>query len=705
MKMKRYLFASLLTASLLSACSDTELVQEGTGTEQTAEMTLPADAIEGELFVKFKPEVEDILEKAGALSRSGNGSQSRSSIPSVDEVLDIAGAYTFQRVFPVDTRHEDRTRTNGLHLWYLVRFDKNKDLKEVAQELAALSEVQTVECNREIKRAYDPHRRAVAVKETTARAAQALQENLPFNDPRLQDQWHYINNGTVLNNTEDQAEAVRADFPVYTEGSYAGFDVNCEEAWKKTTGDPSIIVAVMDEGVMYTHPDLAANMWTNPGETTIGGDKDMDGNGYKGDVHGYNFVDDTGLISWSDPNDSGHGTHVAGTIAAVNNNGLGVCGIAGGDGTPDSGVKIMSCQIFSGENSATMLAEAQAIKYAADNGAVILQCSWGYMSGKADPYTYGTAGPTSDEEWGSTYIMEKEVIDYFLHNAGDPNGVIEGGLVIFAAGNEYAPMSSYPGAYEQCISVASIGPDGTPAPYSNFSTPSGSKNMITAPGGDGEGTQRERALVLSTMPMSAVETGGSALEGGYGYMEGTSMACPHVSGVAALGLAYAAKLHKHYRAEDFKQLLLESVDNLDDSYAGRTKDYWYAFSSFPESAPHMTLELNKYRGKIGGLIDAATVLANIDGDEYNGHPMKMPNLTVSVEGTVGHDLSHTYGSISDVSCTPSDATVASVTVENNRLIVKGLKKGSTLATLQFTQNGQSQTATFVITVRSTSGWM
>lgn len=82
--------------------------------------------------------------------------------------------------------------------------------------------------------------------------------------------------------------------------------------------------------------------------------------------------------------DTGHGTHVAGSIAAVNGNGKGVCGIAGGDGTANSGVKIMSCQVFAGQGGVTLSAEAQAIKYAADNGAVILQCSWGYNSADAN---------------------------------------------------------------------------------------------------------------------------------------------------------------------------------------------------------------------------------------------------------------------------------------------------------------------------------
>ena len=138
--------------------------------------------------------------------------------------------------------------------------------------------------------------------------------------------------------------------------------MNALEAWKTCKGDPSIIVAILDEGVMYTHPDLAANMWCNPGESVQGAQTDGDGNGYEGDLHGYNFVTESGDITWTDANDTGHGTHVAGTIAAVNNNGIGVSGVAGGDGTPNSGVKIMSCQVFSGQNSVTLAGEARAIK-------------------------------------------------------------------------------------------------------------------------------------------------------------------------------------------------------------------------------------------------------------------------------------------------------------------------------------------------------
>ena len=265
-----------------------------------------------------------------------------------------------------------------------------------------------------------------------------------------------------------------------------GCDINVVPVWQNyLCGNPDVIVGVVDGGIEFKHEDLADNMWHNPEQS--------------GDLqYGYNFVDNSYKVTGEN-----HGTHVAGIIGAVNNNATGCCGIAGGDakrGIP--GVRLMSCQIFK-QNSDDSGADYTAIKWAADHGAVICQNSWSY-----------------DEEVDYLPSYTKVAIDYFNEYAGtdhhgNQTGPMKGGLVVFAAGNESTKSKVYPGAYSEVLAVSALGADYKMASYSNY----GDWVDIAAPGGD-------EVDIYSTI------TGNK-----YARYGGTSMAAPHVSGVAALIIA------------------------------------------------------------------------------------------------------------------------------------------------------------------------
>ena len=670
---KKFLYVALFALTLAS-CSDQEIIEQPSTPTGGTEVQLPADVTSGELLIKFKPEMTDILDQTMTRATRSGGAMTRSGIPSTDEVLEILGGYHFERIFPVDQQNEERTRAAGLHLWYLVKFDENTDLQEAANRLSKLGEISKVQGNSRIRRAYSGNYRTYTSEAVLQKTAATRTLSTAPNDPGFVTQWNLNNVGDI-------------DFGNSNAKSVTGCDVNCLEAWKKCTGDPSIIVAVLDEGVMYTHPDLAANMWVNEKEQLRAG-KDADGNGYKDDRYGYNFVKNSGLISWTDANDTGHGTHVAGIIAAVNNNGEGVSGIAGGDGTPNSGVKLMSCQVFDGEGGVTLDGEAKAIKYAADNGAVILQCSWGYNSGDANLVDGYTPGPATQKEWEETYPLEKDAIDYFLNNAGSPNGVIDGGIAVFASGNEYAGIPGYPGGYTKCVTVAAVAADFTPASYTNY----GENVDICAPGGDTEyhntpamDDPEEWTEINRTKSGSILSTWIKNGNATYGYMDGTSMACPHISGVAALGLSYAVKQRRHFKAPEFIELMKESVKDVDGWYQNvKTKKYY-----------------RNHLSPSGGSIDE---MNNIEG---SGSDMKVPNVYVAEGNKSTINLAYYFvnGENLTYTCTSSDAAIATVAVNGTFMEVSGVKTGTAHIAVKVS-NGSEQT--IAVTVRKNAndnGWM
>lgn len=274
--------------------------------------------------------------------------------------------------------------------------------------------------------------------------------------------------------------------------SESAYGINVQPVWDTyTAGRPEVIVAVIDGGVQLDHPDLAASC------IPAGSDGSR------------SFI--SGHSGYRIPADD-HGTHVAGIIGAVSNNNLGVSGIAGGyDGK--GGIRILSCPILMADPNDPEKTiggdENAALVWAADHGAVIANNSWGYVY------------DTEEEAMAGDADLFAPAVNYFVKYAGcDKNGKqradspMRGGLVVFAAGNESFKMG-WPAALEQVVAVGSTGQDGKRAYYTNY----GNWVDICAPGGDMKSGQG----ILSTISNNS-----------YKSLQGTSMACPHVSGVAAL---------------------------------------------------------------------------------------------------------------------------------------------------------------------------
>lgn len=506
-------------------------------------------------------------------------------IPTGSDLLDTylrdVGANKIERIFPFAGKDEHRQRAAALNTWYSIAMDRTATRGTRA---AAKHQLETIADYAEP--AYHAVLESPEYISDDGDSETQANKGKYFNDPLYDKQWNLHNNGNIGNYTDATGKRIIS--------SIAHADINAEAAWRQTTGDPSVVVAVVDGGIDIHHEDLQESIWINKNEIPDNGIDD-DNNGYVDDVYGYNFTEDNALIT-----PTRHATHVAGIIAARNNNGKGISSIAGGNGNPNTGVRLMCCQIFrnnpnynpSDKHSPETIGtgdrnrEAAAIVYGANNGAIISQNSWGY-----------------DRVMKQTPQVIKDAIHYFNTYAGGDKTdkpLMQGGLVVFAAGNDATSAPSMPSAESSVVSVSSFNPDFSASWYTNY----GSWTDISAPGGskpvnglyplqDGQPT----SAILSTVPATTAHP-----NGGYAYMQGTSMATPHVSAIAALIVSKYG--NARFTAKQLRERLLTGVRPMDyNKYLTET-----------------------YRNSMGsGYADALAALTDYDHDTTPTAPLFLVN--------------------------------------------------------------------------------
>jgi subtilisin family serine protease len=486
MKRMNYLRLIILAFYLVSSnLFSQEIYEIKRGERPPIELSkVPPEAYEpGKLKIKVHQQVFETLgNKRIAAGASGYVETGIEALDELNRSLEVSEYKPlFSSLYETNAKalqNEARHQAWGLHLWFELTVDAKTDIPEAVQMFASLKDVEFAEPEYKKQLVIDDPDFLKKVSEI--QTVDTLPLRWSPNDPQYSSQWHY-------NNTGQQSGT-------------PGADIKLQNAWEFEKGYNGVIVAVIDGGIQINHSDLAANMWSGIG---------------------YNFVSGSSTIVAHN-----HGTHVAGTVAAVNNNNIGVAGVAGGTGSGD-GVRLMSCQVFTSNSSGGFHI---APIYAADNGASISQNSWGYT------------------QVGVYDASVLEAIDYFNVNGGGSSLI--GGITIFAAGNSNASGQWYPGCYTGAFSVAATNNQDKKAWYSNYDTwvdvsaPGGETNSVTARG------------VLSSL------TGNT-----YGYYQGTSMACPHVSGIAALVASLAQRNGLSLLNTDVKNILRNTTD---DHYAVNT---------------------------------------------------------------------------------------------------------------------------------------
>ena len=316
----------------------------------------------------------------------------------------------------------------------------------------------------------------------------------------------------------------------------------------------------------------------------------------------------------------------------------------------------MSCQILSGGKEAGAGGTASAVEYAADNGACILQNSWGFGAGQI--------ANDSQFESGTTGV-ELEAFHYFMEKQNSP--ALEGGIIIFAAGNDGKAVAGYPAAYNELIAVTAIAPDGLPTYYTCYDRGCN----VAAPGGEyAPTTWAEPGCVLSTLPNDK-----------YGFSQGTSMACPHVSGIAALAISYALDNNIVLTLPELKDIIVSSVNNINPYLTG-----------FKTNVSGGTLNLATYNKKMGtGLIDAYRVLMAVRGTKCIAIPLN-EEVLINVSSYLGDG---TNADIKMLESEISQEVIDALGIENlkwmgGKLMLTCTKPGTALVTLKYIAGGNNK---------------
>ena len=409
----------------------------------------------GEVIVKFKS--GHSMMKRSAKNNDISANLRRVGITQADQLMPLTSSKQARRAIG--------NGNSGLNISaiYLLRFNENQSVEATIEKLKKSGEIEYAEPNYIVKAMGKTPETSLFSKPIV----NEINRSQSYNDPKYSEQW----------------------------GLQA---INMPALWEKPViNSKRPVIAILDTGVDINHPDLAANIWTNEAEKG----NDEDGNSFVGDVHGWNFVDNSPDIS--DPD--GHGTHCAGIAAAVGNNGIGIVGA-----NPDA--LIMPLKVLNPGGVGSVAATLQALDYAVANGADVISMS------------FGRSCPGKSTHEGEMEAMEEAAKYAILVASTGNDGVCMNQRHQTLHGSGKFPDPNFPAAYPFVIGVQASTKDGSLADFSNFDcrrTPTvtvyGEKKTplcyeIMAPGVD----------IVSTLP-----------SGGYGAMDGTSMACPLIAGAVS----------------------------------------------------------------------------------------------------------------------------------------------------------------------------